>query len=70
MPSVHVHGTSPNVGMSSWAGNPTAEVYGNEVRWYRNDGSQNPYWWGYGTINAHDNNWNAVIDPSSLKVTL
>jgi hypothetical protein len=56
--------------MSSWEGNPTAEVYNNQVRWYRNDGSQNPYWWGYGTINAHDNDWKAAIDPVSLKVTL
>jgi parallel beta-helix repeat protein len=61
---------SPNVGMSSYAGNPSAEVWGNRIRWYRNDGSENPYWWGAGTINAHDNDWHASIEAATLHVIL
>ncbi len=62
--------TDPNVGMSSWDGDPVVELYNNRVRWYKNDGSENPYWWGFGTINAHDNDWHANIDPATLKVRL
>jgi hypothetical protein len=59
-----------NVGMSSWEGRPLAEVYGNRVRWYKPDGSENPRWWGYGTVNEHDNDWHADIDPAALRVVL
>jgi hypothetical protein len=62
--------TSPNVGMSSWDGSPNADVYDNRVRWYRNDGSENPRWWGYGTIRESGNDWHAAIDPNTLKVAL
>jgi hypothetical protein len=61
---------SPNVGMSSYGGSPSAEVWNNRVLWYKNSGAQNPYWWGAGSINAHDNNWHAALDPSSLAVNL
>jgi hypothetical protein len=62
--------TSPNVGMSSWEGSPNADVYENRVRWYRNDGSQNARWWGYGTIRESANDWSASIDPETLRVKL
>lgn len=61
---------TPNVGISSYAGNPSADVYGNRVRWYKNDGTENPYWWGAGSINAHDNDWHTNIDPATLHVIL
>jgi uncharacterized protein YkwD len=68
---------NPNVGMSSYSGSPTADVFSNRVRWYRNDGSENPYWWGAGSINAHTspgdplaNDWHATIDPKVLEVVL
>jgi hypothetical protein len=56
--------------MSSWEGNPTAEVYNNQVRWYRNDGSQNRRWWGYGTIRESGNDWSANLKPETLRVRL
>ena len=62
--------TDPNCGMTSYAGNPVAEVYNNQVRWYKNNGTENPYWWGAGTINDHDNDWHAPIDPATLHVVL
>ena len=62
--------TSTNVGMSSWEGSPNADVYENRVRWYRNDGTQNPTWWGYGTIRELANDWSAAIDPETLRVRL
>jgi hypothetical protein len=63
--------TASNVGMSSWEGVPHAEVYGNRVRWYAADGSENPYWWiDPGVINAHDNDWSAALDPATLTVVL
>jgi hypothetical protein len=63
--------TSPNVAISSYASNPTAEVYANRVYWRKNDGSENPYWWGSGTINAHDNSWHdATLTAAALHVVL
>jgi parallel beta-helix repeat protein len=62
--------TSPNVGISSYDGNPSAEVYNNRVKWVKNNGSENPYWWGAGSINAHDNDWHANLKASDLRVSL
>lgn len=65
--------TSPNVGVSSYQPDgvrpPTAEVYKLRVNWRKNDESPNPFWWQHPDgINAHDNQWNADIDPDTLKV--
>jgi hypothetical protein len=63
--------TSPNVAISSYASNPTAEVWNNRVYWRKNDGSQNPYWWGSGHIDAHDNTWrDSSLTLSPLRVHL
>ena len=61
---------SPNVGMSSYAGSPVASVYNNRVLWYKNDGSQNPYWWGAGSISTSGNDWHASLNAASLAVDL
>jgi hypothetical protein len=61
---------SPNVGMSSYGGSPVASVYNNDVLWYKNDGSQNPYWWGAGSISVSGNNWHAALNPANLQVDL
>jgi uncharacterized protein YkwD len=61
----------PNVGISSYGGNPIADVYNNKVKWFKNDGSENPYWFGAGSItNRTSNQWHAAIDPSTLTVIL
>lgn len=62
--------TSPNVGISSYGGDPSAEVYGNRVHWVKNNGAENPYWWGAGSINAHDNAWHADLNAAALRVVL
>jgi hypothetical protein len=62
---------SANVGMSSWDGNPSAQVFDNRVYWRRNDRSENPYWWGHGTIRARDNSWHARgINVAAMRVRL
>jgi hypothetical protein len=43
-------GTSPNVGISTYGGTVSgASVTNERVYWRKNDGSQNPFWWGAGT---------------------
>jgi uncharacterized protein YkwD len=59
--------TNPNVGISSYQGDPHAEVFSNRVSWQRNDGSFNSHWWGAGSINDHDNDWSAALDPTAIK---
>jgi len=50
--------TSPNVGMSTYGGSVSgAYVTNNRVYWRKNDGTENPYWWGAGTPTTSGNNW-------------
>jgi hypothetical protein len=70
--------TDNNVGMSSYAGSPTADVHSNRVYWRKNSGVENSHWWGAGTITDHPsstdplrNNWSDhSITPASLAVSL
>jgi hypothetical protein len=65
--------TSPNVGMSTYGGSVSgARVAGNREFWRKNDGTQNPYWWGAGTpTDGGGNNWrDTTINPTTLQVTL
>jgi hypothetical protein len=66
-------GTSPNVGMSTYGGVVSgARVAGNHVYWRKNDGTENPKWWGAGTpTDGGGNVWSDhTIDPASLAVHL
>jgi hypothetical protein len=66
-------GTSPNVGMSTYGGVVSgARVAGNHVYWRKNDGSENPKWWGAGTpTDGGGNVWSDhTIDPAALAVHL
>jgi hypothetical protein len=45
--------TDNNVGMSSYAGSPKADVHNNRVYWRKNSGVENSHWWGAGTITDH-----------------
>jgi hypothetical protein len=56
--------------MTSWAGNPIAEVHHNRYRWFSPTGQLVSPWWGAGTINAHDNVNDATLDPAELRVIL
>jgi uncharacterized protein YkwD len=70
--------TDNNVGMSSYAGSPQADVHNNRVYWRKNSGVENSHWWGAGTITDHPssadplrNNWSDhSITPASLEVVL
>jgi parallel beta-helix repeat protein len=68
---------SSNVGIYVWNQASTAcnsiEIARNQVRWYRSDGVENPYWnaGNCGTVSGEStNNWHASIDPTTLQVTL
>ncbi len=68
---------SSNVGIYVWNQATTAcsgiEVSGNDVRWYRADGIENPYWnaGNCGTVSGvSTNDWHAPIDPATLVVSL
>jgi hypothetical protein len=65
-------GTSPNVGISTYGGTVSgARVTNERVYWRKNDGSQNPFWWGAGTPTQTGNNWrDTTLDPASLAVSL
>jgi hypothetical protein len=65
-------GTSPNVGISTYGGTVSgARVTNERVYWRKNDGSQNPFWWGAGTPAQTGNNWrDTTLDPASLAVSL
>jgi hypothetical protein len=65
-------GTSPNVGISTYGGTVSgASVTNERVYWRKNDGSQNPFWWGAGTPAQTGNNWrDTTLDPASLAVSL
>jgi hypothetical protein len=65
-------GTSPNVGISTYGGTVSgASVTNERVYWRKNDGSQNPFWWGAGTPAQTGNNWrDTTLDPASLAVVL
>jgi hypothetical protein len=63
--------TSPNVAVSSFSGSPDAEVSFNDVYWRKNDGTQNPRYFGAGSINDHDNSWNdTALTAASIAVSL
>ncbi len=66
-----------NVGIYVWnqATTPCSgiEIANNQVKWYRSDGVENPYWnaGNCGTVSGEStNNWHASIDPTTLQVTL
>jgi len=67
--------SNSNVGMYMWNQYDTPigdiEISGNEVRWYSEDGSENPYWNGEDfTPKEKNNNWHARLDPKKLRVNL
>lgn len=60
-----------DTGITTYGGNPQVEIWNVKVKWFKaGSTSQNPYWWGAGTVNEHDNDWHANIDPASLAVVL
>jgi parallel beta-helix repeat protein len=70
-----------NVGIYVWNQYPTPlekiEVSGNSIRWYKEDGTENPYWNGEVALGLRNpvtgetsNNYHADIDPNTLKVEL
>ena len=66
-----------NVGIYVWNQSDSEcsghEVRGNRVQWLREDGNANPSWdpGGCGPIAGWDaNDWNATLDPATLKVEL
>ncbi len=68
---------SSNVGIYVWNQATTPcnaiEVSNNQVKWYRADGAENPYWnaGNCGTVSGEStNNWHAPINPNSLHVVL
>ncbi|MGZ6342534.1 MAG: right-handed parallel beta-helix repeat-containing protein [Candidatus Limnocylindrales bacterium] len=68
---------SSNVGIYVWNQSSSAcsgiEVGGNKVKWFRDDGVQNPAWdaGNCGSVASWStNDWSASIDPATLHVTL
>jgi hypothetical protein len=56
--------------MTSYAGNPSGEVYDNTYYWTNNDDSHPSPSFGAGTMSVHDNTSDPTLDPADLAVTL
>lgn len=59
-----------DTGVTTYGGNPQVEIWNLKVKWFKANGQENPYWWGAGHVNEHDNDWHANINPADLAVVL